>query len=37
MLGVHVFLTEYKGASRVDRSLWSAQFGEKFGEVTIRE
>jgi hypothetical protein len=25
--------TEYRGAKRNDRSLWGAQFGEKFGEV----
>ena len=28
-----MFSTEYKGANRNDRSLWGAQFGEKFGEV----
>ena len=33
MLGVHAFSTEYRGANRNDRSLWGAQFGEKFGEV----
>ena len=32
-LGVHVFSMEYRGGNRNDRSLWGAQFGEKFGEV----
>jgi hypothetical protein len=32
-LGVHMFSTEYRGVKRNDRSLWGAQFGEKFGEV----
>jgi hypothetical protein len=29
--------TEYRGAKRNDRSLCGAQFGEKFGEVAVRD
>jgi len=29
--------TEYRGAKRNDRSLCGAQFGEKFGEVVVRD
>jgi hypothetical protein len=35
-LEVRVFSTEYTGANRSDRSLWGAQFGEKFGEVVLK-
>jgi hypothetical protein len=36
-LGVHMLSTEYRGAKRNDRSLCGAQFGEKFGEVVVRD
>jgi hypothetical protein len=34
--GVHTLSTEYRGAKRNDWSLCGAQFGEKFGEVGVR-
>jgi hypothetical protein len=36
-LGVHMLSTECRGAKGNDRSLCGAQFGEKFGEVVVRD
>jgi hypothetical protein len=35
-LGVHMLSTEYRGAWRNDWSLRGIQFGEKFGEIMVR-